>query len=105
MSTPEEQRCRRARRDVAASNRERGVGTHHGVAHPATEDKFLELYFALICAIAGLQLGQTKVFLRREAFDHIGAMRSDRFYGAATAIQKTFRRKVKLVHYCQMKAV
>ena len=36
---------------------------------PETTEDFNKLDFSTRCAVAGLQLGRTKVFLRREAFD------------------------------------
>jgi Protein kinase domain/Ankyrin repeats (many copies)/IQ calmodulin-binding motif len=102
--SPEEQRRRRIRGDYSLLNRERRDGDRHGVARPETEEEFLELEFASRCAVAGLQLGRTKVFLRREAFDRIEAMRSDKFFGAAAAIQKTYRGKVQRRQYRAMKA-
>ena len=63
-----------------------GVG-----AFPESRDAFESLNFSSRCAIAGLQLGRTKVFLRREAFDRIEKMRSDRLSGAASAIQSLIR--------------
>merc|ERR1712216_415486 len=42
---------------------------------PDTEEEFERLDFGTRCAVAGLQLGRTKVFLRREAFDRIESLR------------------------------
>lgn len=102
--SPEDQRRRRNRADPAVANRERRDGERHGVARPESEEEFLELDFASRCAVAGLQLGRTKVFLRREAFDRIEAMRSDKFFGAASTIQKTFRGKVQRGQYLRMRS-
>ena len=66
----------------------------HDVGRPETEEQFLSLDFPSRCAVAGLQLGRTKVFLRREAFDRIEAMRSERFNIAAASIQKIVRGKI-----------
>ena len=104
VMSPEEQRRRRTRGDPSVANRERRDADRHGVTRPETEEEFLDLDFASRCAVAGLQLGRTKVFLRREAFDRIEAMRSDKFYGAAATIQKTFRGKTQRVQYQRMKA-
>ena len=51
------------------------------VARPESVKAFMSLNFVQRYAIAGLQqLGKTKVFLRREAFDRIEAMRSQIFF-------------------------
>ncbi|EEC47670.1 predicted protein, partial [Phaeodactylum tricornutum CCAP 1055/1] len=65
--------------------------------------EFESLDFASRCAVAGLQLGRTKVFLRREAFDRIEGMRSDKFHFAASLIQKVVRGKLGVTHYMQMR--
>lgn len=65
----------------------------HNVARPESEEEFMALDFSSRCAVAGLQLGRTKVFLRREAFDRIEAMRSETFFNAAATIQKIVRGK------------
>jgi ankyrin repeat protein len=62
-----------------------------GIARPETAEEFLSLDFSSRCAIAGLQLGKTKVFLRREAFDRVEALRSRKFGRSAAAIQKIVR--------------
>jgi serine/threonine protein kinase len=88
MMTPEDQR-RKKKQDPTAAMRERRE--RHDVSRPESEAEFLALDFASRCAVAGLQLGRTKVFLRREAFDRIEAMRSDKFFSAAATIQKHVR--------------
>lgn len=60
----------------------------------------MSLDFSSRCAIAGLQLGKTKVFLRREAFDRVEALRSRKFGRSATAIQKIVR-GVQARAYCR----
>ena len=75
----------------------------HQVTRPESEEEFLKLDFASRCAVAGLQLGRTKVFLRREAFDRIEAMRSDKFCDAARAIQKIVRGKLCKMYYQHMR--
>eukprot|EP00804_Cyclotella_cryptica_P021598 CCRYP_005870-RI/>CCRYP_005870-RI protein AED:0.39 eAED:0.39 QI:0/0.44/0.4/1/0.44/0.4/10/0/1132 len=62
------------------------------LARPQTLDEFLKLDFPSRCAVAGLQLGQTKVFLRRDAFDFIEAIRNEKFGRNVTKISKTWRR-------------
>jgi ankyrin repeat protein len=87
--TPPAQRKQRAyakkRRDTETSY------ITSGIARPETAEEFLSLDFSSRCAIAGLQLGKTKVFLRREAFDRVEALRSQKFGRSATAIQKIVR--------------
>ena len=78
--------------DPTAAMRERR--DRHNVTRPETEKEFLSLDFPARCAVAGLQLGRTKVFLRREAFDRIEGMRSDRFHSAASTIQKIVRGRI-----------
>ena len=74
------------------------------IARPETAQEFLSLDFSARCAIAGLQLGRTKVFLRREAFDRIEALRAQKFGKSATAIQKIVRGRQARA-YCEMKMV
>jgi ankyrin repeat protein len=75
----------------------------HHVTRPETKEEFLKLDFASRCAVAGLQLGRTKVFLRREAFDRIEAMRSDKFCEAARTIQKIVRGKLCKMYFEHMR--
>jgi hypothetical protein len=63
----------------------------HALACPETMDEFLRLDFSSRCAVAGLQLGQTKVFLRRDAFDFLEAIRNEKFGKNVTKISKTWR--------------
>lgn len=85
--SPPEQRKKRA---LAKKQREITYTTS-GIARPETAEEFASLDFSSRCAIAGLQLGRTKVFLRREAFDRIEALRSQKFGKSATVIQKLVR--------------
>ena len=100
MMSPEGQR---KRKETAAAARERERRERHNVARPETEAEFNELDFASRCAVAGLQLGRTKVFLRREAFDRIEAMRSDKFFSSAAAIQKMVRGKICRNYFQEMR--
>eukprot|EP00547_Thalassionema_nitzschioides_P000618 CAMPEP_0194212660 /NCGR_PEP_ID=MMETSP0156-20130528/12686_1 /TAXON_ID=33649 /ORGANISM="Thalassionema nitzschioides, Strain L26-B" /LENGTH=2037 /DNA_ID=CAMNT_0038940531 /DNA_START=168 /DNA_END=6281 /DNA_ORIENTATION=+ len=86
VHTPED-KTRRNRK----TNANRKENETSKVARPKTEEEFLDLDFSSRCAVAGLQLGRTKVFLRREAFDRIESLRSDKFFFAAATIQKIFR--------------
>lgn len=99
--TPEDQR-RKKKQDPTAAMRERRE--RHNVARPESEEEFLSLDFPSRCAVAGLQLGRTKVFLRREAFDRIEAMRSDKFFSSAAEIQKLVRGRLCRKYYLHMRS-
>eukprot|EP00980_Cylindrotheca_fusiformis_P004324 scaffold921_cov126-Cylindrotheca_fusiformis.AAC.3 len=94
VMTPELQR-NKYKKNKGRSDRE----NNHRVSRPETQEEFLELDFASRCAVAGLQLGRTKVFLRREAFDRIERLRSEKFYDAAASIQKIVRGKLCRSYY------
>ena len=94
MMTPETKRNYRKKKSL----KDRREATHQ-VARPETEQEFLKLDFASRCAVAGLQLGKSKVFLRREAFDRIEAMRSEKFFNAVSTIQKIVRGKLCRDYY------
>jgi ankyrin repeat protein len=96
--TPEDERKKKER---AKKLRESDYNTN-GMANPQTAKDFLALDFSSRCAVAGLQLGRTKVFLRREAFDRIEALRAQKFGTSAVAIQKIVR-GVQARKYCQQK--
>lgn len=66
----------------------------HKIAQPESESDYMELDFVSRCAVAGIQLGRSKVFLRREAFDRIEAMRSQAFIWSASTIQAMVRGKI-----------
>jgi ankyrin repeat protein len=63
----------------------------NALAQPKDLDEFMRLDFSSRCAVAGLQLGQTKVFLRREAFECIESMRNEKFGTNVTKISKNWR--------------
>jgi ankyrin repeat protein len=73
------------------------------IARPQSKAEFLSLDFVARCAVAGLQLGRTKVFLRREAFDRIEAIRSNKFFGSAAKIQAMVRGKIVREHFKRMR--
>jgi serine/threonine protein kinase/ankyrin repeat protein len=95
VMTPELQRNKFKK----TKNKNRDKEDNHRVSRPETQEEFLELDFASRCAVAGLQLGRTKVFLRREAFDRIERLRSEKFYDAAATIQKIVRGKLCREYY------
>ena len=73
------------------------------LARPESREEFQSLDFVSRCAVAGLQLGRTKVFLRREAFDRIEALRSQKFFGSAVKIQSMIRGKICRDSYQEMR--
>jgi hypothetical protein len=100
VMTPDDKH-RKRKKDPTQAMRERRE--RHDVERPESEKDFLSLDFASRCAVAGIQLGRTKVFLRREAFDRIEAMRSDKFFNAAASIQKMIRGKLCRDRYFLMR--
>lgn len=66
---------------------------------PTTEEEFFSLSFNARCAVAGIQLGRTKIFIRREAFDRIEAIRSRRYYKHAVVIQTHVRKFLNRAKY------
>ena len=70
---------------------------------PRPRTTSLSLDFASRCAVAGLQLGRSKVFLRREAFDRIEGLRSEKFFQAASTIQKIVRGKICRDYFQEMR--
>lgn len=104
--TPPEKKIFKKKKNSRLSSVSIRERTEHSsnLARPETVDQFLQLDFVSRCAIAGLQLGRTKVFLRREAFDRIEAMRSHKFYGGAVKIQAMVRGKLYREKFKQMRA-
>ena len=70
---------------------------------PETKEEFDELDFGTQCAVAGLQLGRTKVFLRREAFDRIEALRAVIYGKSACIIQTQMRGRVQRIRYTRLR--
>eukprot|EP00804_Cyclotella_cryptica_P003662 CCRYP_016569-RA/>CCRYP_016569-RA protein AED:0.04 eAED:0.04 QI:431/1/1/1/1/1/9/1790/1334 len=70
---------------------------------PETKQEFEKLDFGSQCAVAGLQLGRTKVFLRREAFDRIESLRAILFGKSACVIQAQIRGRVQRIRYFRLK--
>lgn len=79
----------------------------NALAQPKTIDEFMKLDFASRCAVAGLQLGKTKVFLRREAFDTIESIRNEKFGKNVTKVAKYWRRYAaqKYLRTCRAAAI
>ncbi|KAL9185574.1 hypothetical protein ACHAXT_003351 [Thalassiosira profunda] len=70
---------------------------------PETEEEFEKLDFGTRCAVAGLQLGRTKVFLRREAFDRIESLRVAILGKSARVIQAKMRGRVQRMRYLRLR--
>lgn len=70
---------------------------------PETKEDFNNLDFGTQCAVAGLQLGRTKVFLRREAFDRIESLRAILYGKSACIIQAQIRGRVQRLRYFRLK--
>lgn len=70
---------------------------------PETEEEFDKLDFGTSCAVAGLQLGRTKVFLRREAFDRIESLRVAILGKSAAVIQAQMRGRVQRLCYLRLR--
>lgn len=70
---------------------------------PETEEEFEKLDFGTRCAVAGLQLGRTKVFLRREAFDRIESLRVAILGKSARVIQAKMRGRVQRLRYLRLR--
>ena len=79
----------------------------NALAQPKTMDEFMKLDFASRCAVAGLQLGKTKVFLRREAFDTLESIRNEKFGKNVTKVAKYWRRYAaqKYLRTCRSAAI
>ena len=112
VMTPEFQRKQLRKTKVNAHKKSTGGSgslknasnnNNHKVPRPENREDFLALDFPSRCAVAGLQLGRTKVFLRREAFDRIEAMRSEKFFMAAATIQKVIRGRQIRLWYTDMR--
>lgn len=74
------------------------------INRPSSMDQFLTMDFAARCAVAGLQLGRTKVFIRREAFDRMESYRAARFFAAASKIQAVVRGRMIRSFYLELRA-
>jgi hypothetical protein len=70
---------------------------------PETKEDFHRLDFGTQCAVAGLQLGRTKVFLRREAFDRIESLRAILYGKSACIIQAQIRGRIQRIGYFRLK--
>ena len=93
MLTPNRNRNQKKNNRISKDLHEKFADAHK-IAQPESESDYMELDFVSRCAVAGIQLGRSKVFLRREAFDRIEAMRSQAFIWSASTIQAMVRGKI-----------
>mmetsp|Transcript_27117 Transcript_27117/g.25978 ORF Transcript_27117/g.25978 Transcript_27117/m.25978 type:complete len:150 (+) Transcript_27117:644-1093(+) len=92
-SVGKKNKSKKAGRYSASNHLKKKLAETHKVARPESEYEFMDLDFVSRCAVAGIQLGRSKVFLRREAFDRIEAMRTQAFIWSAAAVQAMVRGK------------
>ncbi|KAL7539641.1 hypothetical protein ACHAXR_009826 [Thalassiosira sp. AJA248-18] len=79
------------------------MNAQSNIVIPETEEEFEKLDFGTRCAVAGLQLGRTKVFLRREAFDRIESLRVTILGKSARVIQAKMRGRVLRLRFLRLR--
>ena len=89
-------------KDVVKKKKKR-LNAQSNIDIPDTEEEFEKLDFGTRCAVAGLQLGRTKVFLRREAFDRIESLRVAILGRSAKVIQAKIRGRVQRMRYLRLR--
>jgi len=95
---------RRLGTNTTVQQQPKETNIRNALARPETIDEFMRLDFSSRCAVAGLQLGKSKVFLRREAFESIEAIRNGKFGANVTKIAKYWRRYLArryFIHVCR----
>ena len=93
----------RRRQVPKVQKRKKRLNAQSNIDIPDTEEEFDSLDFGTRCAVAGLQLGRTKMFLRREAFDRIETLRVSILWKSAAVIQANLRGKVQRMRYLRLK--
>lgn len=86
-----------------AAKKKKRMNAQSNIEIPETEEEFDKLDFGTRCAVAGLQLGRTKVFLRREAFDRIESLRAAILGKSARVIQAKMRGRVQRRRYLRLR--
>ncbi|KAL7552206.1 hypothetical protein ACHAWF_016273 [Thalassiosira exigua] len=89
---------------VPAKKKKKRMNAQSNIEIPETKEEFERLDFGTRCAVAGLQLGRTKVFLRREAFDRIESLRVAILGKSACVIQAKMRGRVQRMRYLRLKS-
>ena len=103
FSVGKKNNSKQAGRYSASYHLERKLAETHNVARPESEYEFMDLDFVSRCAVVDIQLGRSKVFLRREEFDRIEAMRSQAFIWSAATIQAMVRGKFYRERYKRLR--
>ena len=102
-ATEQKQSFSERRKAPKVQKRKKRLNAQSNIDIPDTEEEFDNLDFGTRCAVAGLQLGRTKMFLRREAFDRIETLRVAILWKSAAVIQATLRGKVQRMRYLRLK--
>lgn len=87
----------------AAAKKKKRMNAQSNIEIPDTQEEFDKLDFSTRCAVAGLQLGRTKVFLRREAFDRIESLRVAILAKSARVIQAKMRGRIQHRRYLRLR--
>lgn len=86
-----------------ATKKKKRMNAQSNIEIPETQEEFEQLDFGTRCAVAGLQLGRTKVFLRREAFDRIESLRVAILGKSARVIQAKMRGRMQRRRYLRLR--
>mmetsp|Transcript_19506 Transcript_19506/g.38265 ORF Transcript_19506/g.38265 Transcript_19506/m.38265 type:complete len:1975 (-) Transcript_19506:115-6039(-) len=93
----------KAKKPKVTKKQKKRMNAESNIEIPETKEEFDALDFGTQCAVAGLQLGRTKVFLRREAFDRIESLRAVIYGKSASIIQAQMRGRVQRVRYTRLR--
>jgi len=102
-ATKKKQSFTERRQAPKVEKKKKRLNAQSNIDIPDTEEEFDNLDFGTRCAVAGLQLGRTKMFLRREAFDRIEALRVAILGKSAAVIQAKVRGKVQRMRYVRLR--
>lgn len=93
----------KSQRQLTVKKKKKRMNAQSNIEIPDSEEEFDRLDFGTRCAVAGLQLGRTKVFLRREAFDRIESLRVAILGKSARVIQAKMRSRVQRIRYLRLR--
>ena len=102
-STQKQTYRQRNQQQKVQKRKKKRLNAQSNIDIPETEEEFENLDFGTRCAVAGLQLGRTKMFLRREAFDCIETLRVGVLGKSAAVIQAKVRGMVQRMRYLRLK--